>query len=133
MSLINKVSKILNNPKEIEDISYLPNKISYDDDLSILDINLKEIIPNPPKNTSITTKKELEQLAQLTKNRTRKELDLIMSVDEDPLNLFHNFLDTKKLTFPHGTFEEYFNVMEQYVYALKYYYNNLKEEDMPMI
>ena len=130
MSLINKVSKILNNPKEIEDISYLPNKISYDDDLSILDINLKEIIPNPPKNTSITTKKELEQLAQLTKNRTRKELDLIMSVDEDPLNLFHNFLDTKKLTFPHGTFEEYFNVMEQYVYALKYYYNRARPEQL---
>ena len=127
MSLINKVSKILNNPKEIEDISYLPNKISYDDDLSILDIDLKKIIPKPPKNTSITTKKEL---AQLTKNKTRKELDLIMAVDEDPLDLFRNFFDAKKLNFPHGVFEEYFNVMEQYVYALKYYYNRARPEQL---
>lgn len=130
MSLINKIASIIDNKAELEKVAYMPNKISYDDDLAILDINLKSIIPNPPSNTSSTTAKELKEIAKATKNRSTKELDLIYTVDKEPLDLFTNFLSARKLLFPKGVFDDYYNILEQYVFALKYYYNRARPEQL---
>lgn len=130
MSLINKVASIIDNKAELENLAYMPNKISYDDNLAILDIDLKSIIPKPPKNNSITTVKELKEVAKATLNRSTKELDLIYTVDKEPLDLFYNFLSKRQLTFPKGTFDDYYNILEQYVFALKYYYNRARPEQL---
>ena len=100
MSLINKVASIIDNKAELEKVAYMPNKISYDDNLAILDINLKSIIPNPPSNTSSTTAREVKEVAKATENRSVKELDLIYTVDKEPLNLFYDFTEARKLEFP---------------------------------
>ena len=66
MSLINKVEAIINTHKPIDEVTFLPNKVNYDDGISILDIELTSILPPPPKNSSITTKRELEEVARFT-------------------------------------------------------------------
>lgn len=129
MSLINKVDAIIGK-KDIDKVSYLENKVSYDDELSILDIDIKTILPEPPKNSSQKTRKELELISEMTESRTRKELDLIYIVDNEPLELFENFLQAKNLPFPHITFIDYYNVLEQYIYALKYYFNRARPEQI---
>ena len=130
MSLINKIASIIDNNAELENVAYMPNKISYDDDLAILDIDLKSIIPNPPKNTSITTVSELKELSKVTKDISQKELDLIYNVDKEPLELFYSFCNKNNLEFPRSTFQDYYNILEQYVYALKYYYNRARPEQL---
>jgi len=131
MSLISNVDKILSTKENINDIGYLKNPMSYDDDLNILEgLDLKSIIPAPPKNDSITTIKELKVVSEATSQRTQSELMLIEAVDKEPLNLFYKFLEDKKLTFPTSKFRTYFNIVEEYLYALKYYYNRARPEQI---
>ena len=130
MSLINKIASIIDNKAELENLAYMPNKISYDDDLAILDIDIKSILPAPAKNNSPVTVTELEAVAEATKNRTPQELDLIYTVDREPLILFRRFLSTKGLEFPDSKFEMYINIMEQYQYALKYYHNRARPRQL---
>tara|TARA_B100000902_G_scaffold142558_1_gene140166 strand:+ start:6695 stop:7396 length:702 start_codon:yes stop_codon:yes gene_type:complete len=130
MSLINKVASIIDNKAELEKLAYMPNRVSYNDDLAILNIDLKSIIPKPAKNNSPATVKELEAVSKATKNRTAKELDLVYTVDKDPVELFRKFLSTKSLEFPQLKFDMFMNVMEQYMYALKYYHNRARPEQI---
>lgn len=130
MSLINKVAAIIDSKKDLDQIGYLSNKVSYDDEISILNIDLENIVPVPPKNSSLTTKKELEQISSVTKSRSRKEIDLVNTVDKEPLDLFYNFLKNKDRKFDQNKFDSYYNVLEQYVYALKYYHNRARPEQI---
>jgi acid phosphatase (class A) len=130
MSLINNVSAILNSKIPLDDVVYLQNKPSYEDDLSILDVNWKTIIPPPPKNSSNQTARELKVVYQAVVSRTAREVELVKIVDQEPLDLFYNFLDKKKLAFPKQTFDEYYNILEQYMYALKNYFNRPRPEQL---
>ena len=131
MSLINSVAKIIDHKKSIDQIGYLKNDTPYYDDLSILDIDIKSILKQPAKNSSSQTEKELRAISKATKSRTRKEIDLVWSVDQEPLTLFKNFLETKRdRKFPQATFDEYYNILEQYIYALKYYFNRARPEQI---
>lgn len=129
MSLINNVSAILSQKTSLDDLGYLSNKV-VNDDIAILDIDWKNIIPAPPKNSSETTARELKSIAQATASRTMKELDLIKTVDEEPLDLFYPFLERKKLKFPINRFNEMYNILEQYIYALKNYFNRPRPEQL---
>lgn len=130
MSLINNIATIIDNKKSLDNIYFLENKVAYKDDLSFLPIKLGTIINPPPKNSSEQTKKELLTIYKATKSRSMKELELIYIVDSDPLTLFYNFLDKKKLKFPKEKFDEYYNTLEQYVYALKNIYNRARPEQI---
>ena len=130
MSLINKVAAIIDSKQSIDEVTYLENEISYDAGASMLDIDFTKIIPPPPKNSSLITKKELISIAKVTKSRSREELDLIVEVDKDPLNLFYKYLNPRDLKFPKSKFLDYFNILEQFQYALKYYYNRARPEQV---
>ena len=92
MSLINKVAAIIDSKKQIDEVTYLENQVSYDEGMSFLGIDLKSIIPDFPKNSSSTTENELIAIAKATKNRSEQELDLVYTVDKDPLGIFIPFL-----------------------------------------
>ena len=76
----------------INNIKY--DKKPSDDDFTemnrktkLVTIDWKNILPEPPDNTSDITKKELEYLEKITNNLSRK-VDLVMKVDANPVNLF---------------------------------------------
>ncbi len=73
---------------------------------------------------------ELNQISKLTNSRTYQELDLVYTVDKEPLDLFRKFLKTKALSFPQHKFNSYYNIIEQYMYALKYYHNRARPEQL---
>ena len=130
MSLINKVAAIIDSKKQIDEVTYLDNQVSYDEGMSFLDIDLKSIIPNFPKNSSSTTENELIAIAKATKNRSVQELDLVYTVDKDPLGVFIPFLKKHDLKFDTLLFNSYYNMLEQCVYSLKYYYNRARPEQL---
>lgn len=130
MSLINKVAAIIDANADIDKVGYLDHKVNYDDEISILDIDIKDIVPPPPKNSSLTTKKELEQISKATKSRSIKEINLVNIVDEEPLDLFYDFLEKKGRKLDKNKFDTYYNILEQYVYALKYYHNRARPEQL---
>lgn len=130
MSLINKVAAIIDNKQKLDSIGYLANKVNYDDELATLDISVKDIVPPPPANSSANTEKELHQISRLTKTRTYKEIELVYTVDKEPLELFRKFLRTKQLEFPQQIFDSCYNILEQYMYALKYYHNRARPEQI---
>jgi hypothetical protein len=130
MNLINNVAAILDSKKSLDDLYYLESKVEYKNDLYTLPIDVYTILPNPPKNSSSSTHKELQLISRSTKSRSSKELELIYIVDRDPLQLFYNFLNNKGLAFPKSLFDQHYNVLEQYVYALKNIYNRARPEQV---
>ena len=122
MSLINNVDAIINTKKNVDDIGYYDQPISYESNIN----GYKKILKKPAKNSSLTTRKELEVISNATKNRSLKELDLVYVADKDPLLIFYDFLKSEDLKFDKSTFDVYWNILEQYVYALKYYFNRAR-------
>lgn len=130
MSLINKVAAIIDGKKDIDTVHYLEKKVNYDDGISTLNIDIEKIIPPPPKNSSNKTAQELNLISKATKSRSSSELELVKIVDSEPLSLFYSFLSGKNLDFPQNLFDEHYNVLEQYIYALKYYHNRARPEQV---
>ena len=129
MSLINKIAAIVDNKVPLKDLKYTKDFV-YEEGKGILDIEWKNILPDPPANDSATTKKELDLVIQAAVNKSNKALDLIYKVDDDPLHLFYDFLDAKDLKYNRYLFEEYYNILESYIYALKYHYNRPRPDQI---
>lgn len=132
MSIINKIDQIIRSEQDIDDIGYLKNKISYQDDINnnIVKIDWLKIIDAPAKNSSPKTIRELGAVSKATVNRTAKEIELVLKVDKDPVALFVDFLEKKNLKFPRAKFLTFYDFVEPYVYGLKYHFNRARPEQL---
>ena len=88
-----------------------------------LDIDWKNLIPNPPPNRSEQTKSELRQVQLVSTNRTDAEVKLVYEVDKDPGLIFVPFLKDKDLPYPKEEIEAYWSVIYPIVMNLKWFYN----------
>jgi len=50
---------------------------------TLIDFDYKQILSAPPKNDDTATIKELKLVAQATKNRSKKDIELIYNIDKD--------------------------------------------------
>jgi len=132
MSIINKIDQIIRQQENIDDLGYLRNKMSYQDDIknNVVKIDWLKIIDAPPKNSSPKTTRELASISKATVNRTAKEIDLVIKVDKDPINLFLDFLENKNLNFPKSKFYTFYDFLEPYIYGLKYHFNRARPEQL---
>jgi len=88
-----------------------------------LDIDWKDILPEPPPNRSEQTKAELRKIQLVSTNRTDAEVKLVYEVDKDPGLIFVPFLESKKLPYPKEEIEAYWSVIYPIVMNLKWFYN----------
>jgi hypothetical protein len=88
-----------------------------------LDIDWKNLIPNPPPNRSEQTKSELRQVQLVSTNRTDAEVKLVYEVDKDPGLIFVPFLEDKDLPYPKEEIEAYWSVIYPLVMNVKWFYN----------
>ena len=88
-----------------------------------LDIDWKNLIPNPPPNRSEQTKAELRKIQLVSTNRTDAEVRLVYEVDKDPGLIFVPFLKDKDLPYPKEEIEAYWSVIYPIVMNLKWFYN----------
>lgn len=125
MSLIHKIAAIIDN-KSIDDITFFDKNVVYHEDIDLLDIDWRRMIPRQPLNSSDETEKELRFISKQTLNRSTREIDLIYKVDANPLYLFYEFIDPKGLILPKNKFDTFYNIIEQYIYALKIHFNRAR-------
>jgi hypothetical protein len=89
----------------------------------VKDINWKQILSNPPNNTSKVTLKELELLASLTKNRTPKEIELVYNIDQDLDTPFELLCSSYGVEYPKTHIEEFYHIIRPILQNTKGYYN----------
>jgi len=83
----------------------------------------ESVLPEPPKNSSRKTKREIIELHNLTKNLTQEQKDLVFLVDEEPNDLFKEYLEKHDLEFPEKMFRKIWNeVVDPIVLKLKWTY-----------
>ncbi len=87
-------------------------------------INLFNIVPAPPNNSSETTRNELFYLNNITKQLTATETNLVYTIDRNAGSLIQDFIDQKKLEFHSDAFVSiYHHSLVPIVQHLKFYYN----------
>ena len=95
-----------------------------------LTINWQEVLPEPPKNNSEETKKELKYLADLTKNLSSKQKNLVYLVDKEPLDVYNETLRRHKLKMPRDIFNKVWKITYPVIMNLKYKYNRPRPEQL---
>ena len=105
---------------KIDDIKYTQEKKSWDVS-DMVTIGWRNVLPEPPKNTSNRTMRELSYLSDLTKNLTKSQESLVMLVDEEPLLLFESVIG--KSRFDRSPFDKVWPIVDPVIMNLKYQYN----------
>jgi acid phosphatase (class A) len=126
MKLISQINTNINldKVKYIQRFEYKESPYASTEFPEIGNINLFNIVPLPPKNSSDTTKKELLYLSNLTKNLTVSQQDLVHKMDKNAGFLIEEFVDDKGLDFSASTFiSMYHHSLVPIVQHLKFYYN----------
>ena len=114
----NKVTAKVNDIKFEEDLSRY-NFSVMNRKPKFVTIDWKNILPEPPLNNSDTTKKELQFLEKLTSDISKKQLDLIMLVDDDPINVFLPILQDRGLPFPKRLYNKCVYQLDPIILKLK--------------
>ena len=125
-----KLIKKINDQINIDKITYVDNFEYKNSRYASMEfpevgkIDLFKIVSEPNKNSSEETKKELEYLQSITKNRSKADLDLIYSIDDDPMHSFKKVINKYNLDFPVRFFTTvYYTSVIAIVDHLKFYYN----------
>lgn len=93
----------------------------------ISDVDLFGIAVNPPKNSSTITANEIQEISRLTQDRSKADIELVYSVDEDPLLLFYPLINKLKLDFDHNSFNNlYYRHVAEIIDHLKLFYNRAR-------
>lgn len=83
----------------------------------------KDVLPLPPANNGVTTKKELTYLSKLTSNRTTEQENLIKLIDKEPLDLYYQVLKKYNLKMPKKIFDKAWSTVRPVVMNLKWKHN----------
>jgi len=120
--IISEVDK--NISKSVNDMVYSKD-VEPDRKVSnLVSIDWRNILPDPPENNSEITREELKRLTKLTTNRTDKQLEISMLVDNRVEDLFIPYLEKYNLSFPRKTIEKlYDTIILPVVTNLKWQYN----------
>jgi len=95
-------------------------------DTPLVTVDWIDLIPAPPENTSDSTKLDLQELERVTRNLSKEDFDLVMTVDKEPSDLFMPYLKRNGLTYP----KELIDLVLDNVYPiwlkLKYHYRRAR-------
>ena len=96
----------------------------------IITIDWQGVLPEPPKNTSEETKKELQYLEKLTSNLGYEEKNLIDLVDKEPLDLYKPIFSKMGKPIPKKDFEKIWKISEPIVMNLKHKFNRPRPKQL---
>lgn len=121
--LISSIQNILLKKKiqKIDEIEY--TNLLHDNVSPKFDFEYFSILEQPPSNSSDITKKEIEEIVNLSSNRSEAAIKTILLIDEDPLIIFKSVLKTKNLIFPNEKFDSMYEILKEVVLDLKYFFN----------
>lgn len=96
----------------------------------IITIDWEGVLPEPPKNTSEETKKELQYLEKLTSKLGYEEKNLIDLVDKEPLDLYKPIFSKMGKPIPKKDFEKIWKISEPIVMNLKHKFNRPRPKQL---
>ena len=121
----------------VEQFSEKLDKLTYTDEKKSMKvgdtvtIDWDSIVPDPPKNTSETTRKELEYLTELTAKRTPAEERFVKLVDKEALDLFRPIAKKFDLEIPSELIKRvYEDFLWPITYNLKFKFNRPRPEQV---
>ena len=133
--ILSEIDERLDLDRRIDRTKYNPDL--NDDDIKIpeifSDLDWKNLIPYPPKNSSRLTQSELLEISRLTSNRTEQDVELILIVDKEPLELFYPILKKYSRQFPKRWFDNIYKDVYKMVMSIKNYYNRPRPEQLAEI
>lgn len=100
---------------------------------NIIDFDWKNILEPPPKNSSLKTLEELKLLSRVTKNRTKKDIDLIHNIDQDMDTPFSLLLQRYKLRYPKNYIELMYDVVYPVLLNIKRIWNRPRPKQLAKI
>ena len=127
MNIISKINKSL--AERIDKVVYTDNPQTWKVSKSIT-IDWKNILPQPPKNNSQETKKELGYLAEITDNLSISDKNLVSLVDNEPLDLYNDILRRHGLKMPRDEFKKVWDISLPIIMNLKHQFNRPRPEQL---
>ena len=133
-NIIKGINKALS--AEIDSITYTkpPTKDAIErmqKPLNMVTVDWENVLPEPPKNSSDITHRELELISEVTKELSEEEYNLVIEVDKDPNNVFMGLLKKHGLQFPKEKFDEFFfSQVDPVVTKLKYKYKRARPSQL---
>lgn len=89
----------------------------------IVAFNWKNILPAPPSNTSKQTLTELEVVSKATLNRSKKDIELVHTVDQDPDRYFVDLVKEYKVEYPIDSIKEFYDIIKPILLNVKGIWN----------
>lgn len=127
MDIISEINKSI--ASSIDSVVYKENlknrKVS-----SIITIDWGGVLPEPPKNTSEETRKELEYLQSLTSNLSYEEKNLVHLVDKEPLDLYKPIFDSMRQAIPKKEFKKLYKIADPIITNLKNKFNRPRPKQL---
>ena len=113
--------------KDVDDLKYElePNdrdKEWLKKEHPLLTLDWLDLIPEPPKNSSQSTRSDLEEIEKETRDVSKEEFDLIMLVDKEPSDLFQPYLKKHNLKYPKELIDKVLDNVYPVWLKLKYHY-----------
>ena len=127
MNIISKINKSL--AERIDSIVYTTDKKTFKVS-NQLTIDWANVLPEPPKNSSKETKKELKYLADITENLSISQKNLVYLVDKEPLDLYNDILRRHDLKMPREIFNKVWRMTEPVIMNLNYKFNRPRPEQL---
>jgi len=127
MNIIHAMNKSL--ASIIDSTVYTDNPKTWKVSKSIT-IDWENLLPEPPRNNSEETKKELKYLADLTENLSIKQKNMVYSVDNEPLDLYNDILRRNKLKMPKSDFKKVWDITRPVIMNLKHKFNRPRPEQL---
>jgi len=90
---------------------------------TLIDFDYKQILSAPPKNDDTATIKELKLVAQATKNRSKKDIELIYNIDKDLDTPFILLLQKYKIRYPQNYIDLFYDVVRPLILNTKGFWN----------
>jgi len=98
---------------------------------SLVSIDWRNVLPEPPENNSQTTKREIQEVVELTKRRTEQQKHLVRIVDEDVKLIFDPLLNKYNLSYPKDKIKKlYDTVIYPVITNLKWQYNRPRPQQL---
>jgi len=97
---------------------------------NLIDFNWKNILNSPPKNLSNTTERELKIVSNATKNRSKKDIELVYGIDKDMDTPFKNLLKKYNLKYPSNYINLFYDVVRPLIINTKNYWNRPRPKQL---
>lgn len=89
----------------------------------IVSFNWKNILAAPPSNASKQTLAELEAVSKATLNRSKKDIELVHTVDQDPDSYFIDLAKEYRVEYPADSIKEFYGVVKPILLNIKGVWN----------